>query len=307
MSRLPLVFAAALLGAILLLLGWSMPGQNELWAAPPAAAEDPFAQKAAGAQPERPKPAQPAAQESKRSKSAAQSKGKKSQIAQAAPAAGFRAGKEAIEKALVETTSLEFVDTPLQDVVDFLKNKHAVQIVLDKKAMDDVGLSTDTPITMHLGGVTLRSGLKLMLRELDLTWIIDNEVLLITTPEEANSRLTTEMYDVGDLVTCRDENNELWEDYHTLIDVITPTVQPTTWDCVGGPGSICGATFSSAKLLVVSQTQEVHEEIVALLGKLRGFIEKSGRKAEPPRRDRPAPEKKGGFDGSGPKHDRPGH
>ena len=56
-------------------------------------------------------------------------------------------------------------------------------------------------------------------------------------------------------------------DFDSLIDLITSTVQPTTWDTVGGPGSI--ASFETNLSIVVSQTQEVHEEIVDLLEQLR--------------------------------------
>ena len=56
-------------------------------------------------------------------------------------------------------------------------------------------------------------------------------------------------------------------DFDSLIDLITTTVRPTTWDAVGGPGSI--APFETNLSLVVSQTQEVHEEIVDLLEQLR--------------------------------------
>ena len=56
-------------------------------------------------------------------------------------------------------------------------------------------------------------------------------------------------------------------DFDSLIDLITSTIEPTTWDDVGGPGSI--APFETNLSLVVSQTQEVHEEIVDLLEQLR--------------------------------------
>ncbi len=56
-------------------------------------------------------------------------------------------------------------------------------------------------------------------------------------------------------------------DFDSLIELITTTIQPTTWDEVGGPGSI--ADFPTNLSLVVSQTQEVHEEIVDLLEQLR--------------------------------------
>ncbi len=56
-------------------------------------------------------------------------------------------------------------------------------------------------------------------------------------------------------------------DFDSLIELITSTVKPTTWDEVGGPGSI--AQFETNLSLVVSQTQEVHEEIADLLDQLR--------------------------------------
>ena len=56
-------------------------------------------------------------------------------------------------------------------------------------------------------------------------------------------------------------------DFDSLIDLITSTVKPTSWDEVGGPGSI--EPFPTNLSLVVSQTQEVHDEIVDLLEQLR--------------------------------------
>jgi general secretion pathway protein D len=56
-------------------------------------------------------------------------------------------------------------------------------------------------------------------------------------------------------------------DFDSLIDLITSTVKPTTWDTVGGPGSI--ASFETNLSLVVSQTQDVHDDIVDLLEQLR--------------------------------------
>ncbi len=56
-------------------------------------------------------------------------------------------------------------------------------------------------------------------------------------------------------------------DFDTLIDLITTTIAPQSWDTVGGPGSIEG--FPTNLSLVVSQTQEVHEQIADLLDQLR--------------------------------------
>ena len=44
-----------------------------------------------------------------------------------------------------------------------------------------------------------------------------------------------------------------------LIDLITTTIAPETWDIHGGTGSIF--YYSNLRVLVISQTQEVHEKI----------------------------------------------
>ena len=56
-------------------------------------------------------------------------------------------------------------------------------------------------------------------------------------------------------------------DFDSLIDLITSTVRPTTWDEVGGPGTI--RPFETNLSIVVSQTQDVHEELADLLEQLR--------------------------------------
>lgn len=56
-------------------------------------------------------------------------------------------------------------------------------------------------------------------------------------------------------------------DFDSLIDLIITTIDPDTWDDVGGPGSI--AEFATNLSLVISQTQEVHEKIDRLLAQLR--------------------------------------
>jgi general secretion pathway protein D len=56
-------------------------------------------------------------------------------------------------------------------------------------------------------------------------------------------------------------------DFDSLISLITSTVNPTSWDGVGGPGSI--QPFETNLSLVISQTQQVHEEVADLLEQLR--------------------------------------
>lgn len=56
-------------------------------------------------------------------------------------------------------------------------------------------------------------------------------------------------------------------DFDSLIQLIQSTVQPTTWKANGGQGDV--APFETNLTLVVSNTQEVHEQLADLLQQLR--------------------------------------
>ena len=207
-------------------------------------------------------------------------------------------GVEKIRKALESPTQLVFEETPLSDVIDFLKNFHGIEIQLDQNAMADVGMDADTPVTQNMRELTLKSALRRMLHELNLTYVIQNEVLLITTPEEAENQLETKVYPVADLVLPAGASTEMPEppeggaayaDFDSLIQLLTCTVNPDTWDDVGGPGSI--APFENGLSVVVSQTQEVHEEIEDLLKQMRTVMRETGYKGFPisaPRSNKPS-------------------
>jgi hypothetical protein len=192
-----------------------------------------------------------------------------------------------IRKALDSLTELDFVDTPLTDVVTYLQDLHKINIAFDHKAMSDAGYRTDVQITRTLRGVTLRSALRLILRDLGLTYVIGDEVLLITIPDEAQNRPVAKQYAVADLVAVRDENDKPWDDYGTLIRIVTNAIAPTSWTENGGVGTIGGVTFGNAKLLVVLQTEEVHEEIARLLEELIGEVKRTPGDRQPPVRPRP--------------------
>ena len=208
-----------------------------------------------------------------------------------------------ILKALDEPTELDFIEEPLQGVVDYLSDRHKIQIVIDIRALDDLNIGKDEPTTHKLSGISLRSALDLVLRNLDLTWTIKSEVLLITTVDVADESCLVKVYDVSDLVVCQDEGGRLWDDYVSLIDTIESVVAPDTWlETVGGPGTVEGCTFASAKVLVILHTYQVHMEVAGLLDTIRAIAKTHGTDAEPPVRKKPLPEPAGvmgGFSGGG--------
>lgn len=96
---------------------------------------------------------------------------------------------------------IDFSDTPLTEVMAFLEEIHGIQVEIDARALDDIQIDPSTEsITRALAGISLRSGVRLMLRDLGLTYVIRDEVLMITTEEEAEIDMVTKVYPVGDLV-----------------------------------------------------------------------------------------------------------
>jgi len=192
-----------------------------------------------------------------------------------------------IEAALNSPTALSFQETPLDDVVQIIQRQHRLPIRLDRRALDDVGIGTDVPITFNGRGLSLRSAIELILRDLELTYQVKNESLVITTPEEAECELTTVVYPVSDLVRFRDSDDKQWADYDTLIDMITTTVAPQAWDTVGGPGSIEGMQYQDTDVIILAQSQDVHRHIASLLEKLRSVAQSKSPDGKPPLRERP--------------------
>jgi hypothetical protein len=101
---------------------------------------------------------------------------------------------------LKKPTNFEFQDTELSEVAAYLGDLHEITVVLDTRELEDAGLGTDLPITRTVDGLTLRSALKLMLRDAELAYVVQDDVLMITTAEAAEGILVNRVYPVADLV-----------------------------------------------------------------------------------------------------------
>jgi len=105
-----------------------------------------------------------------------------------------------IERKMSQPISVNFVETPLADVVSFLQDATGVNIVLDNLSLSADGISSDRPISMKLDSVSLKSALRLILGQMDLEYMIENDVLMITTSLKTQGKMYHVTYPVGDLV-----------------------------------------------------------------------------------------------------------
>lgn len=92
-----------------------------------------------------------------------------------------------VRRALTDRTVIEFIDTPMQDVVDYLKDYHKIEIQLNRRKVNERIIKGYIPVTQILRGKSLREALDVMLPPLELKHVIRYGVLMITTKDDADA------------------------------------------------------------------------------------------------------------------------
>lgn len=175
-----------------------------------------------------------------------------------------------IESSLNKSLSISFQDTPLTEVVASFARQLAINIVLDNESLAEEAITTDTPVTLRLNQVTGRSALELLLQSLQLSAVIENEVLLVTTTQKEKQRLVSHTYPISDLVGPG-------EDYQSLIRMLeTSTSGP--WLQSHGEGGTMTELYTVGSL-VVRQTPAVQRQVLNLLRQQR----EAQKRMQPPR------------------------
>ncbi len=170
---------------------------------------------------------------------------------------------------------LNYEEEPLNIILNTIANEYNLPIVFDKAALDEVAISPESEVTINLRNISLRAALNLMFKEPgleELCYVIDEEVLLITTEEKANEKLGVRVYRVDDLIESSSRRNKYnrssrYGDPEHLIELFVGSIEVDSWTENGtGEGEM---QFYPPGMLVISQTERVHVEIEKLLNKLR--------------------------------------
>jgi hypothetical protein len=182
-------------------------------------------------------------------------------------------------KALSEPTQAEFVEAPLQDVVDYFKDKHRVEIQIDTRAMEDESIGTGTPVTCNLKGVSLGETLDLILHQLRLVYVIHGAVVMITPEQTGPGPLSVRLYDCA--WAAPDGLADLAE-VVSLIDsggaVALAGLEGAEMDG-GAENEPAFRAVPYGSCLVVRASDIEHETVRRLLAELRAATESKGKTA----------------------------
>ena len=174
-------------------------------------------------------------------------------------------------------------------MIDLLRENYEIEILLDKAALDDVGIATDTLVTAKLKGITLRAALQKVLGDEKLTYVIADEVLQITTPEIAGKRFYTAVYPVDAAVEAKLTAGMADGPDDKLVRKIVASIAPKSWQRADGAAAIAVLAPGGKRVLIVRQTYPVHEQLADLLGVLGIRDEDRSVVFRPPPEPPPAP------------------
>jgi hypothetical protein len=90
-----------------------------------------------------------------------------------------------VEQSLDMTLHLQFDDTPLAQIVEQLRCALGIDIVLDEPALEKEGIAKDWPISLELDGMPMKEALHVILSNFNLTYVVKDDALLITTESVA--------------------------------------------------------------------------------------------------------------------------
>ncbi len=168
------------------------------------------------------------------------------------------ASSGAILESLAKTdATLSFAETPLRDWIAAIGKKAGIDAGLDTKVLGDAGIDLESPVSGSSAGRPLLQAIRSMLEPLGLTAVVRHGRLLVTTRERSQDPDCLERF----LYPILPGN-----DPEEVRDLIESMIAPETWDSVGGFATVRPLPAGFGSGLVVSQTEENHERIAALLG-----------------------------------------
>ena len=160
--------------------------------------------------------------------------------------------EQKIRLRLNERGEVNFDQTPLVAVIKTFQAQFDVGIIVDEKSLEAQGVSLDTPITLEHPLTNFRNMLSLVLRQLNLTYVIDKDCIIVTSKNAAWGAIR--YYDMSYLLP---DNGLMAE----LIATIETMTSADAWQSNGGNYSI----RSVGSMLIVKADEETYFEIENLL------------------------------------------
>src|SRR5690606_21641020 len=75
-----------------------------------------------------------------------------------------------VYNSLKNPVALHFDNAPLAQVIKFIADTQGINVVVDEAGLSEEGLTSSTPVSINLDGITLKSAMNLLLKPLNLDY-----------------------------------------------------------------------------------------------------------------------------------------
>jgi hypothetical protein len=173
-------------------------------------------------------------------------------------------------KALNTPITTTIKDRPLQGVLEYLEKTMGIQFEVEKAALDQLMLNYESPVSGKANNISMRGFLKQLFGSINMTYVIREGKIIVTTPDRAAQMLVLKTYYVGDLISLPNFalgpiNNQLQlvQNVASLIAFIQ-SIEPSSWQPTG-PGTIFFNPLTMS--ISVKQTAEMQLMLSGGLGR----------------------------------------
>lgn len=107
-----------------------------------------------------------------------------------------------IEQTLSGSVSMKFDNTTLREAITALRSNSGLNIVTDDVALEDEKISLESVVVNEdLKNLSMKDALSILLEKARCAFVVENNVVKITTTKRSKGRLVTKVFHVMDLVT----------------------------------------------------------------------------------------------------------
>jgi hypothetical protein len=149
---------------------------------------------------------------------------------------------------------VDFVATPLSQVLQVLREETDCFILLDLSALEDKGIDPDSPVTIRLPACSLREALSLICKPYGLVVRVREVGLEISTVSATHTPPSLRFYDLSYIFPSS-------EMVPNLITTIEKSISPDNWAISGGINTLS----MIGSVMVIRADEEVHFEVEGLL------------------------------------------
>jgi hypothetical protein len=132
---------------------------------------------------------------------------------------------------LARRTDAAFIETPFNQVLDFLSDAVDVPFHVKTGALDEIGLSRDVPVTSNFKDVSVATALELILDDLQLEFAVDRGLVIISTPDDLQAKQVVRAYRLQSLLPDL-ATEQIDREAGRLARIIAAQIAPDTWGLV---------------------------------------------------------------------------